>query len=80
LALRRWLGSWQGIGAVITGMLRQGYDVDLSSVGPARWQVTFLEANPQGGAPLAAGYAEEPRPWLAVQQAAWQALTKGWHG
>jgi hypothetical protein len=38
-------------------MLRQGNDVDLSSVGPALWQVTFLKANPQGGAPLAAGYA-----------------------
>jgi hypothetical protein len=42
VAVRRWLGSWQGIGAVVTGMLRQGYDVDLSTVGLARWQATFL--------------------------------------
>jgi hypothetical protein len=26
--LRRWIDSWTGIGAVVTGMERQGYDVD----------------------------------------------------
>lgn len=76
VALRRWLDSWTGAGALITGMLRQGYDVDLSSVGPGRWQATFLEANPQGGAPVAAGYGEQTRPWLAVQEAAWHALNR----
>jgi hypothetical protein len=29
--LQRWMGSWAGIGAIITGMLRQGFDVDLRS-------------------------------------------------
>jgi hypothetical protein len=78
--LRRWLDSWTGIGAVVTGMTRQGFDADLMSCGPKRWQATFLAANPQGGAPLAHGHAEQPLPWHAVQRAAWQALTKGGDG
>jgi hypothetical protein len=57
-------------------MLRQGYDVDLSSVGSGRWQATFLGTNPHGGAPLAAGYSEQATPWQAVQEAAWQALAR----
>jgi hypothetical protein len=73
----RWLDSWIGIGAIVTGMLRQGYDVDLMSLGPARWQATFLEANPHGGAHVVAGYAEDTRPWGAIQQAAWVALRRG---
>lgn len=77
IALRRWLNSWTGLGTVITGMLRQGYDVDLMTPGPQRWQATFLQANLVGGAPLIAGYAEHPTPWKAVQQAAWGALGVG---
>jgi hypothetical protein len=72
--LRRWLDSWTGIGAVVAGMEHQGYDIDLLSVGPARWQATFLATNPHGGAPVAAGYAEDTRLWSAVQRAAWEAL------
>ncbi len=72
--LRAWLSSWAGIGAIVTGMVRQGFDVDLMSLGPGRWQTTFLAANPIGGAPVAAGYAEAPMPGAAVQRAAWAAL------
>jgi hypothetical protein len=72
--LRAWLGSWSALGAIIVGMTRQGYDVDLMTVGPARWQATFLEPNPAGGAPLVAGHAEQAEPWRAVQEAAWRVL------
>lgn len=73
-ALERSLNSWAGVGAVIVGMRRLGYDVALLSVGPERWEASFLEANPVGGAPLTAGYAEERTLRRAVQQAAWEAL------
>jgi hypothetical protein len=46
VALERWLGSWTGTGAVITGMLRQGFDLDLRSHEHRRhdrgWRATFL--------------------------------------
>jgi hypothetical protein len=29
-ALRRWLADWPGIGRVVTGMARQGYDLQLT--------------------------------------------------
>jgi hypothetical protein len=75
-ALKSWLGSWSGLGAVTTGMVRQGYDVDLSSCGSDRWHATFLAENLVGGAPVVAGDAEAPTPWAAVQRAAWEALSK----
>jgi hypothetical protein len=28
--LHQWLGSWRGIGDLVTGMTRQGYDLDLT--------------------------------------------------
>src|SRR5262245_22428958 len=74
--LRAWLGSWAGIGAIARGMIRQGFDVHLMTVGPSRWQATFLAPNPIGGAPIEAGYAEAPTPTAAVQEAAWKALSK----
>lgn len=61
----------------MVGMQRLGYDVVLVSLGPERWQASFLRANPIGGAPLTAGYAEEPTLRAAVKEAAWEALTRG---
>lgn len=75
-ALHRWLDSWPGLGAVVVGMCRQGFDVDLMSVGPDRRQATFLATNPTGISPLVAGYAEQTTPWAATQQAAWEALRR----
>jgi hypothetical protein len=40
-ALRRWLGSWAGIGHVAGGMARQGYDIQLTRHGEAGWRATF---------------------------------------
>jgi hypothetical protein len=75
-ALKTWLASWSGLGAVAAGMLRQGYDMDLSSCGPDRWHATFLTANPVGGAPVVASDAAAATPWAAVQRAAWKALRR----
>ena len=47
--LARWLDSWQGLGAVVDGMLRQGFAVDVTG-GPEGWSVIFLQDRPVGGA------------------------------
>jgi hypothetical protein len=61
----------------MTGMTRQGFDVVLMSLEPTRWQASFLEANPHGGAHLMAGYAEDMKPARAIQRAAWYILRRG---
>ena len=39
--VRRWLNSWRGTGAVIVGMMRQGFDVSPTS-DQNGWRATFL--------------------------------------
>jgi hypothetical protein len=73
--LHRWLDSWRGAGAVIDGMLRQGYETSLTG-GPTGWWASFLQRRPMGGAPDVVGVAQDPKPWRAVQRAAWDALRK----
>ena len=36
-----WLSSWTGIGHVIEGMHRQGYDVQLTQYDERGWRATF---------------------------------------
>jgi hypothetical protein len=73
--LHRWLDSWRGAGAVIDGMLRQGYEASLTG-GPYGWWASFLRQRPMGGAPDVVGVARDEKPWRAVQRAAWDALRK----
>src|SRR5262245_41556843 len=78
--LRRWLHSWTGTGAVITGMLRQGFDLDLHSHEHRRddrgWRATFLHNDhicyPWVGQ-VVRFYAT---PSEAVRAAAWDALNR----
>jgi hypothetical protein len=37
-ALRSWLDSWRGIGAVSVGMHRQGYDLHLTQYDERGWR------------------------------------------
>src|SRR3989442_15908696 len=39
-ALRSWLDSWPGIGAIATGMARQGYDTELGRYDEKGWRAT----------------------------------------
>jgi hypothetical protein len=72
-ALRSWLDSWRGVGDVIVGMHRQGYDVELRQY-PDAWRANFY---PTGVAhSVIEGSAWERTPSLAVQRAAWEALSK----
>ena len=74
--LHRRLDCWRGIGDVVVGMKRQGYEVSLGDHGSGQWIAVFYQG--QGGyQPLeAAGTAQAPTPCCAVQRAAWTALTK----
>jgi hypothetical protein len=40
-SLRQWLSSWNGLGVVIVGMERQGYDLELVRDGRLGWRATF---------------------------------------
>ena len=39
-ALGSWLDSWAGIGAIATGMARQGYDLQLTRYDERGWRAT----------------------------------------
>lgn len=69
-ALRRWLGSWPGVGAVVVGMLRPGYRLSLSNVSTGEWCAAFMSS------PLFAPdrFGVAAAPWTALQRAAWVAL------
>ena len=42
--LHRWLDSWCGIGDVVRGMTRQGWDLQLTEYDAEHWRATFFVA------------------------------------
>jgi hypothetical protein len=74
--LHRRRDSWHGIGDVVTGMKRQGYEISLGDHGAGQWIATFYQGHGGYEALNAAGTAQAPTPWRAVQQAALEALAK----
>lgn len=77
VALRRWLGSWPGIGAIVAGMDRQGYDLELSRLDGLGWRASFYVTGRIHSFTETTGTAFEPTPWQAVQRAARRALRAG---
>ena len=75
-ALRTWLDSWPGIGRVAVGMVRQGFDLQLTRYDERGWRATFYSSGMEHSLTSAIGSAWEPTPWTAVQHAAWEALAK----
>jgi hypothetical protein len=75
-ALHRWLGGWPGIGRVVIGMSRQGYDLVLTQYGTEGWRATFYPTGRAHSATRAAGTGWAPTPAEAVQQAAWETLRR----
>jgi hypothetical protein len=75
--VHRWLDSWAGIGLIVVGMNRQGYQLSLGEHGAGQWICVFFSGH--GGHDLVApaGTAQESTPWRAVQRAAWAALLEG---
>jgi hypothetical protein len=76
-ALRQWLDGWPGIGRVVVGMARQGYDVQLTRYGGEGWRASFYAAGIAHSVTSAVGSAWARTPWHAVQGAALQALVRG---
>lgn len=75
--VQAWLSSWTGIGHVIAGMHRQGYDVQLTQYNERGWRATFYVTGMEHSATSATASAWEATPWRAVQRAAWGALNQG---
>jgi hypothetical protein len=75
-ALRSWLDSWRGIGAVERGMAHQGYDLQLTRYDNRGWRATFYTTGMEHSPTSATGAAWEPTPWRAVQGAARDALRR----
>ena len=67
--LATWLDSWTGIGAVVVGMQRLGYVVEMKAF-PMAWRVNFMMRDVD----TVAGSAWEPTAGRAVQCSAWAAL------
>ena len=75
-ALHRCLDSWRGIGHVAVGMVRQGYDLQLTRYDEQGWRATFYASDMEHSVTSATASAWERTPWRAVQQAAWQVLSQ----
>lgn len=73
-ALRRYLGSWTGLGAIARGMGGQGCDLQLTRYAEEGWRATFYPAGLAHSVVLGSGWA--PTPGEAVQQAAWEVLAR----
>jgi len=65
--------TWRGLGEVVRGMARRGWDLQLTEYDAERWRATFFVASQ---AHSVVGSAWEATPWRAVQRAAWETLAK----
>ncbi len=75
-ALRTWLDSWSGIGHVVVGMARQGYDLQLTRYDEKGWRATFYTMGMEHSITSATASAWERTPWHAAQRAVWEALDR----
>jgi hypothetical protein len=73
-ALPGWLDNWSGIGLVVVGMDRQGYQFSLRKYGngDGAWVAQFNLYV----AASADGFGTAAIPWTATQQAAWAAVER----
>jgi hypothetical protein len=74
IVARQWLDSWAGLGALVDGMVRQGFDVALTRNGDAGWRALFYPSSFIHES--RAGSAWGTTPWKAVQDAAWMTLER----
>jgi hypothetical protein len=73
--MHEWLDTWSGLGHVVVGMDHQGYDLELTAFAGRDWRASFFTTGVAHS--ILGGSGWEPTPWRAVQQAAWQTLTRG---
>jgi len=65
-ALRFWLDSWAGIGAIATGMARRSYDLQLTRYDEKGWRATFYTTGMEHSITSATASAWERTPWHAA--------------
>ena len=73
LVVHAWLDSWRGIGLIVVGMARHGYDLSLTSDRNG-WRATFLHRDYLTQAWVGQVLRWWTTPWRAVQDAAWCAM------
>jgi hypothetical protein len=68
------MDSWSGIGRIVTGMERHGYRLSLKKYGNGEgaWVAQFN----RDVMTSADGFGSGETPWRAVQEAAWQVVTR----
>ena len=60
--------SWRGIGLIVVGMMRHGFDLSLMSY-PQGWRATFLHRSHIYQPWIGQVVTWWPTPWRAVQEA-----------
>src|SRR5947207_3414444 len=74
--LHQWLDTWPGIGHVVAGMARQGYDLELRRYDGQGWRAMFFPSGFEHSLTSHAGSAWARSPWEAVQRAAGDTLNR----
>ena len=69
--VHEWLDSWLGLGMIVNGMARQGYDAQFRQY-PQGWRVNVRRR----GSDDVRGTGWHSSPWVATHQAAWAALSR----
>jgi hypothetical protein len=72
--LHRWLDSWRGLGDIVVGMHRAGWDLQLTQYGDGYWRATFFVTGMAHS--IVGGSAWEATAWRAVQSAAGVAMNR----
>jgi hypothetical protein len=70
-----WLDNWRGVGNIVVGMHRAGWDLQLTEYSDSHWRATFYVTGQAHS--IVGGTAWEPTAWSAVQRAAWDVLNRG---
>ena len=72
--LHAWLDTWSGLGAIVVGMERHGFEVWLAKDRNG-WRSTFLHGSHAMQPWVGQVLTWWPTPWRAIQEAAWRALS-----
>jgi hypothetical protein len=72
--LHRSFDHWRGIGVLAAALYRVGYDLTLIRQSDQGWHAAFHVTGHAHS--IIGGWANDPKPWRAVQRAAWDAVRR----